>query len=142
MAAEEVILVLLGDQWLAAVPIFRLLAIAMFVGSAHKVTKWLYMSSGQTQRQLHWGLIHTPLLIVAVCIGATQGAYGIAMGYTLGTCALTYPSVALLFAKITANNGRFFGAPCGGLLLPLLPAPFVCSGVSQGYRTLTTVFLD
>ena len=93
VTATEVLLILLGEQWLPAVPIFRLLLIAMFVGSLYRVTKWLYISSGQTRRQLRWGLIHTPIMISSVAVGAHWGAYGIAVGYTSGVCLLTWPSV-------------------------------------------------
>ena len=60
----------------------------------YRVTKWLYVSAGQTQRQFRWGLIHTPVMIAAVAIGANWGASGVAWGYTLATCGLTIPSVA------------------------------------------------
>jgi PST family polysaccharide transporter len=85
---------LLGNQWLEAVPLFRVLSVAVFVGSMYRVTKWLYVSSGQTQQQFRWGLIHTPIVILAVVIGSQWGAFGVALGYTTATCLLTFPSVA------------------------------------------------
>ena len=91
--ARNIILLLLGEQWLEAVPLFRLLAIAVYVVSMYRVTKWLYVSAGQTQRQFRWALIYTPTMILAVVIGAKWGAYGVAMGYMLGICFLTYPAV-------------------------------------------------
>jgi O-antigen/teichoic acid export membrane protein len=91
--ARNVILLLLGKQWLAAVPLFRLLSVAVYVVSMYRVTKWLYVSVGQTQRQFRWGLIHTVVMIAAVVIGANWDVYGVAMGYTLGTCLLTYPAI-------------------------------------------------
>ena len=91
--ARNVILLLLGEQWLEAVPLFRLLAVAVYVVSMYRVTKWLYVSAGQTQRQFRWALVYTPVMIAAVVIGAKWGAYGVAMGYMIGTCLLTYPAV-------------------------------------------------
>ncbi|BAZ09042.1 polysaccharide biosynthesis protein [Calothrix sp. NIES-4071] len=91
--AREVILLLLGNQWLEAVPIFQLLTVAVFFNSTDRVTKWLYVSEGQTQRQFHWSLISTPVMICALAVGATWGAYGISMGYTVATCLLAYPSI-------------------------------------------------
>lgn len=93
VAAPELILLLLGNQWLAAVPLLQILAIAVFVGSMYRVTKWLYLSTGETQRQLRWGLIHTSVMILAVAVGVKWGAYGVAVSYTVGICLLTYPSV-------------------------------------------------
>ncbi len=106
--AREIMLLLLGKQWLEAVPLFQVLAIAVFVGSMYRVTKWLYVSIGQTQRQLRWGLIHTCVMILAVAVGAKWGAYGIAMGYTVGICLLTYPAVAFCLKTSPLSMGDFF----------------------------------
>jgi len=132
VTATEVLLILLGEQWLPAVPIFRLLLIAMFVGSLSRVTKWLYISSGQTRRQLRWGLIHTPIMIGSVAVGAHWGAYGIAVGYTSGMCLLTWPSVLFCLKESPLTVRDFLSVvwpaataalvSAGGLLLvqPLL----------------------
>lgn len=97
---------LLGNQWLEAVPLFRVLSVAVFVGSMYRVTKWLYVSAGQTQQQFRWGLIHTPIVIIAVAIGSQWGAFGVAAGYTIAICLLTYPSVAfcLKTSPLTAKD--------------------------------------
>lgn len=91
--ARDVILVLLGPQWLEAVPLFRLLCIAAFATSMSMVTMWLYLSQGETKRQLRWGLIDTPVMVVAVAVGVQWGAFGVAVGHTVATCMLTYPSI-------------------------------------------------
>lgn len=91
--ARNLILLLLGEQWLEAVPLFRLLTVAVYIVSMYRVTKWLYVSAGQTQKQFRWGLIYTPVMIASVVIGAKWGVYGVAIGYMLGTCLLTYPAI-------------------------------------------------
>lgn len=108
ITAKDILLFLLGEQWLSAIPIFRLLLIAISVGSMYRVTKWLYLSSGQTQRQLRWGFIHTPITIIAVAIGAQWGAYGIAAGYTIGTCVLTLPSIVFCLRDSPLTIADFF----------------------------------
>ncbi|MEM6751425.1 MAG: lipopolysaccharide biosynthesis protein [Cyanobacteria bacterium P01_C01_bin.38] len=108
--AREVLLVLLGNQWLEAVPLFRLLAVAVFFGSMYRVTKWLYVSSGQTKRQLRWGLIHTPTMIIAVAIGSQWGAYGVALGYTTALCLLAVPSVIFCLQDSPLSLLDFFGS--------------------------------
>ena len=122
VTAQDVLLILLGEQWLGAIPIFRLLLIAMFVGTMYRVTKWLYVSSGQTKRQLRWGLIHTPSMIAAVAIGAHWGAYGIATGYTLGMCALTYPSVLFCLKDSPLTTADFFNSVWPAAIASLLSA--------------------
>lgn len=108
VTAQDVLLILLGKQWLTAIPIFQLLLIAVFVSTLSRVTKWLYISSGQTKRQLRWGLIQTPITIAAVAIGAHWGAYGIAAGYTIGICALTYPAVIVCLKDSPLTLADFF----------------------------------
>ncbi|MBW4485932.1 MAG: lipopolysaccharide biosynthesis protein [Tildeniella torsiva UHER 1998/13D] len=110
VTAQDVILLLLGSQWTGAIPLFRVLTVAVFVGSLYRVTKWIYVSSGQTQRQLRWSLVYTPVMMVAVALGAQWGAFGIAMGYTLGICLLTYPSVLYCVASCPITMGDFMGA--------------------------------
>ena len=137
---RAVVLVLLGEQWLAAVPLFQLLCLAAFMETINKVTKWLYLAQGQTQRQFRWGLIYTPVMIAAVALGANWGALGIAVGFTVGTSLLTYPAVAYCLKGVPLTLRDFGGIvwrpalgaalAAGGLyaarpFLPEVASPFV-----------------
>ena len=106
VTAQEVTLLMLGEQWLEVIPIFRVLILAVFVGSIYRVTKWIYVSAGQTQRQFRWSLIHTPIMIIAVVIGVQWGALGVAIGYTVGMFLLSYPSAVYCVREspITLND--------------------------------------
>jgi PST family polysaccharide transporter len=109
VAADDVILVLLGPQWAGAAPFFRLMCIAEFCRSISMITRWLYLSQGQTHRQLRWGLISTFTMMLAIVAGAPWGAYGIAVGFTIGACLLTVPG--LLFCLPDSHlNLRDIGA--------------------------------
>ena len=92
--ARAVILVLLGEQWLGAVPLFRLLCLAAFLRSVSKVTDWLYLSKGETKRQLRWQLFAAPVMVAGVVAGIQWGALGVAVGYTTAAALLTAPSIA------------------------------------------------
>lgn len=105
--ARSLLLFLLGRQWLEAVPIFRVLVFAVFVVSSYRVTKWLYVSSGETQRQLRWGLIHPSVMILGVSLGARWGVYGVAVGYAIATCLLSYPSVIYCLKTLPLTTGDF-----------------------------------
>lgn len=94
LEARGVILVLLGQQWLDAVPFFRLLCVSMFAESMSKITKLLYLSQGETKRQLLWGGVYAPVMVLGVVIGVQWGALGVAAGWTIATCLLVYPSLA------------------------------------------------
>ena len=93
LEARSAILIMLGDQWLDAVPLFRLLCLAAIARSVNNITDWLYLSQGHTRRQLQWGLIYAPVMVAAVALGAKWGAYGVAVGVTVACCLLIYPGV-------------------------------------------------
>lgn len=103
-------LVLLGNQWVESVPIFQVLVMAVFIGSFYRVTKWFYVSSGQTQRQLRWSLLHTPVVIAAAAIGAQWGPLGVAWGVTLSSLLLSFPAIAFCLANLSLSV-RDFLAP-------------------------------
>lgn len=106
--AHRVIGLLLGSQWLDAVPLFRILCVAAFVGKITTVIRWLYLSSGETRRQLHWNVMSTPVMIAAVSIGAAWGARGVALGFTAAICLLVYPSVWFCLRRSHVQMRDFF----------------------------------
>ncbi|MEO0455045.1 MAG: lipopolysaccharide biosynthesis protein [Cyanobacteria bacterium P01_A01_bin.114] len=110
VTAQDVILLLLGPQWSEIVPIFRALTVAVFVGMMYRVTKWIYVSAGETQRQFRWSLIHTPVMIAAIAVGVRWGAYGVAVGYAVGMCLLSYPAVVYCVRQSPITLGDFMGA--------------------------------
>ena len=139
--ARNVILLLLGSQWLEAVPLFRLLAVSVYVVSMYRVTKWLYVSAGQTQRQFRWALIHTPVMIAAVVIGAKWGALGVAVGYLTGTALLTYPAVNYCLRYSPLGWSDFTGVVWRPLVASILSA--VCLYFSSSWLTFSDrLFLE
>ena len=91
--AREIIMLLLGPKWSAAVPIFRVMAVGAFAGSVTHVAKWAYLAEGSTKRQLTWSLISTPLLVAGVVAGLWWGALGVAYGHAAATCLLAFPGL-------------------------------------------------
>ncbi|GJD18280.1 polysaccharide biosynthesis protein [Rivularia sp. IAM M-261] len=110
VTAQEFTLLVLGKQWLTVVPIFRILTVAVFVGGAYRVTKWIYVSSGETKHQFRWSLIHTPVMISATIIGVRWGAFGVALGYAIGMCLLSYPAVVHCVSKSPLTLADFFSS--------------------------------
>lgn len=93
VAAEDVVLTLLGDQWLGAVPFLRLMCVAAFVGAPARLLPWLYLSRGETGRQLRWSVFQTAVTIAALVVGTRAGPIGVATAFTVVTCVLTWPAV-------------------------------------------------
>jgi PST family polysaccharide transporter len=81
---ERVILLLLGDQWGPAVPLFRVLCLSGVAASLIRVTRWLFLVHGTTARQVRWGMAYLPVMAVASAAGLPWGPFGVACGFTLG----------------------------------------------------------
>jgi len=80
--ARDVILVLLGRQWLSAVTVFQLLAPAALVSAINIAPGWLCISLGRTRKQIHYGLVSAPLCVLAFIIGIRWGVEGVAAGFS------------------------------------------------------------
>lgn len=96
--AEEVVLLMLGDQWTDAIDIFRYLAPAAFLGTMNMTTGWVFVSLGNTARQLKWSFIGPPVNLLAILIGLPWGPTGVAIAFSVSQCVLRYPGWAYCFA--------------------------------------------
>jgi O-antigen/teichoic acid export membrane protein len=81
--AEDIILVLLGQKWLEAVPAFRWLSPLILVFALINPLGWLLYSLGFVGRSLKIALIIAPLVTVGYVVGLPYGAKGVAAGYTI-----------------------------------------------------------
>lgn len=94
LESEPIVRVLLGPKWLAASPILRWLSIATLAIALLKITKWLYLSMGDTKRQFRWGLYSSPVKVAAVVVGASISATGVAIGVAVANWLLVVPGLA------------------------------------------------
>lgn len=94
-AAEAVVRVLLGTQWLGAIPLLQWLAAAAFVRCFSMVARWLFLAEGRTRLQLRWGLVSAPVMVLGVAVGVQWGAYGVAVGFFAASLALLVPEAAV-----------------------------------------------
>jgi PST family polysaccharide transporter len=136
LEARDAVLLLLGDQWLAAVPFVRLMCVASFFGGIGRVTQWFYLSRGETDRQLRWAaFVQTPIMLAAVLIGTRWGAIGVAAGFAAGTSVLAVPSIAwclrgspfgmrdFILAAGRPTFAALSAAAVLAMLAPVLPDP-------------------
>ena len=91
--ADEIILVVLGDQWARAAGVFAVLGIFGLVSPVANALGWLYISTGQTDRMLKITLLDAGMVIVAVAGGLSFGIMGVAAGYVAARVAIFLPAV-------------------------------------------------
>ncbi|MHC4696757.1 MAG: lipopolysaccharide biosynthesis protein [Planctomycetota bacterium] len=99
IAAEEIVLLVLGGQWTEVVPIFRMLAPAAFLGTFNVATGWVYVSLGQTRRQLRWAVVGSVTTTIGFVIGLPWGPIGVAAAFSIASLTLRYPGVAYCFRQ-------------------------------------------
>jgi O-antigen/teichoic acid export membrane protein len=96
-AAEPIILVLLGDKWVGAIPLSRALAPAALVTALGVSIQWVYVSLDRTDRQFRWLLFSAACVIAAFAVGIAWGALGVALAFSTVVWVLFIPAVIYCF---------------------------------------------
>ena len=94
---DKLILFVLGEQWLDAVPMFQFLAPAAFMGTFNLAGGWVYQSLGRTDRQLRMGLVLSTFDIAIFMISIRWGAIGVAAAYGLSRPFLWLPKLVYCY---------------------------------------------
>jgi O-antigen/teichoic acid export membrane protein len=88
VGAEPVTLLILGNKWRAAAPVFQILAISAFGQLLHGSTIWLFISRGESAKLLKLSFITSPILIGSYLIGLPFGIKGVALSASLMQLAI------------------------------------------------------
>jgi O-antigen/teichoic acid export membrane protein len=97
--ADFVILSLLGKQWQAAVPVFRILAIAGLLQSISGTAGMVQVSLGFSERYFKWGVISAILFVSSFIIGIPFGIEGVATAYVIANGVNFFPTLFYCFRK-------------------------------------------
>ena len=92
--AEEIISVVLGAKWMEAAPIFRLLAPTALAFAFTHPLSWLNLSMGRVGRLLSMSASTTPVVIVGIVLGLSNGPNGVALGYSVAMVLGVIPFMA------------------------------------------------
>ena len=160
--AEEIVGITLGDKWMAAAPIFRLLAPVAVVFAVANPFSWLVMSTGRIGRALSMSAATTPLVILGILLGLGHGPTGVALAYSSAMTLLLIPIAAwsklgtgirwmdlwratkppLLSGLLAGSVGLLVKVTFGGRL-PVIPYLLVGVGVVLGiYACVLLIALD
>ena len=106
IVAEDLILVLLGEQWAQAGRLFKVLAFAALLQPLMSTSSWIYISMGKTRNMFFWGLVSVPVIVASFFIGLPWGAYGISVSYAVSNYLLIVPCFyfALKICPISAAD--------------------------------------
>jgi O-antigen/teichoic acid export membrane protein len=106
--AAPIVLVVLGPQWLPAVPVLRALAVSGIFRAMGQVPYWIFVSRGLTGKQFRTYLASQPLVIAAILAGVPWGVEGVAIGCSVGYFVFWF--IQMWWA------GRSSGLPTGRLV--------------------------
>jgi len=145
LVARDFVLIVLGDQWIQAIPYIQIISIGMVIGSVnHMLSSQILIVSGYERRAalLSWGrlCLYVPLVVMA---GNCGGVYAIAQASTL-FAFLFFPVAALL---LTYSIPITMGQIVASLTRPVVSVLVMTTAViwvnsTFGYPGLMRMLLD
>lgn len=87
--ADDVVAIMLGDQWAESADVFRWLAVVGFLQTVGYTNGWLYATSGRAWQWARWALVSRPVIIASFFIGIPWGIQGVAAAYAAAELILT-----------------------------------------------------
>jgi O-antigen/teichoic acid export membrane protein len=97
VAADDLVLTLLGPSWVGTSTLFRALAPGALLGTFNVATGWVYLSLGTTSRQFRFGSLVAIVMVIAFAVGLSWGPLGVAIAFSVVTCVLRYPGIVYCF---------------------------------------------
>lgn len=95
LTSEELVLAILGVNWLGAIPLIRVFSILAAFQSIGTLSGVLFQSMGTTRLQMQVGLFVKPFMIGMIIVGLviTQSALGVAQFYTIASIIAIFPEL-------------------------------------------------
>jgi len=97
VAADKLVLLFLGEQWIEVTPIYRALAPAAFIGTFNVIFGWIFIPLGRVDRQLRFLVVSIAVTVVAFFIGLPWGAYGVALAFSIQAVLKRIPQIIYTF---------------------------------------------
>ncbi len=108
--AEEVVLVTLGPRWIAATPMFRIMAIAAFIRPAAATTAVVTITCGHSRRFFWLGLFSSLALVIFFVAGIPWGPVGIASAHIWSVYLYLLPVLYWNFKDTPVSVRLFFSS--------------------------------
>jgi len=83
VAAEPIILILLGPNWLAVIPIFKALIPAALLGAFNVIRGWVFIPLGRTRQQFYCVIGGSILIVASFLLTYQLGPVAVAWGLSL-----------------------------------------------------------
>lgn len=97
LVSRELILIILGENWLQANRYFLLLLPAAFIGATNIGTGWVYTSYGHTARQMKWAVYNAVVIVTGIFISSRYSVSAVAVTLSVLFVLLRIPGVWYCF---------------------------------------------
>jgi len=89
--ARDIILLVLGPQWIEASRVFAVLGVCALVQPIYNTQGWLHISSGHADRYFKWGLVGSTVIVASFLVGIPFGIIGVAVAYSIAIYVILGP---------------------------------------------------
>jgi O-antigen/teichoic acid export membrane protein len=136
IAADPIVRVVFGDQWLEAIPVLRVLAIYAWVYSLGYHVGGFYKAIGRPDILLKLSLLTLVIIVPSLLIGARFGIMGVAAGHLVAVLIRRIISLGLATRFVNVSILDIFGELRTSLLgaIVMVPVVLAASYFSQGWN--------
>lgn len=97
VCSESIIHLLLGEKWMDANAIFKILAVSAFIQAVESTRGLTLISLGLSKKYLKIGIFMSAVFVLAYVVGVPWGARGVALSYVIGDYLIMIPSLWYCF---------------------------------------------
>ena len=114
VVAPELVDVLLGSKWSAAVPVIQILALAGLVYAVRIPSTSVLLAKGQAGTLFHFSLLSAVVLVTGFALTVSWGVNAVAMSFAAAFVAMT-PLLVWLAARTVGGSFRAYAANLVGV---------------------------
>jgi PST family polysaccharide transporter len=119
--AEDLVVVVLGPEWIDAIPLIRILCWVGLIQSVSTTVGILFQSQGRPDIALRFNLLYAaPSMLLATLLGLPWGVVGIAIATLIRAIPLSYIAHSLANQLINLRMTEFYRVLVPQLVLALL----------------------
>jgi O-antigen/teichoic acid export membrane protein len=123
IAADPIVRVVFGDQWLEAIPVLRVLAVYAWFYSLGYHVGGFYKAIGRPDILLRLSLLTLVIIIPSLLIGARFGIIGVAVGHLVAVLIRRIISLAVATRFVNVSIMDIFGELRSSLLGAMVMGP-------------------
>lgn len=95
--AYELVLIVLGPQWIPVAGVFRILSVTALLQSVGGTTGIVMLSLGKARRHFRLGIIGAFIAVMSFVVGLPWGIRGVAFSYTVANVIMLLPLMSWSF---------------------------------------------